>query len=157
MCWRTHWRWLFWLFVPTETKFSTFWNFILDEKKPLFTTEKFLYQANDESRGKHCIYFACFHVKDIKLWPFLLCLQLSSHFWCSVKGSSWTMLTGLTAASPSETYLIKSYPLRKCNRYNDYTSTDYFHYFSELPNSAFLSAGCITLPQWWFFCLGAGV
>lgn len=49
MCW-IQWRWYFLGFVPTETKFSSFWNLILDEKKPLFTTEKFLYQANDESR-----------------------------------------------------------------------------------------------------------
>lgn len=55
----------FCLFVPTEAKFSSFWNLILDEKKPLFTTEKFLYQANDESREKHCICFACFHIKTL--------------------------------------------------------------------------------------------
>uniref|UniRef100_A0A673CFT4 GCN1 activator of EIF2AK4 n=1 Tax=Sphaeramia orbicularis TaxID=375764 RepID=A0A673CFT4_9TELE len=30
-------------------KFTTFWNLILDEKKPLFTTEKFLSQANEET------------------------------------------------------------------------------------------------------------
>ncbi|CAG02489.1 unnamed protein product [Tetraodon nigroviridis] len=35
--------------TQTEAKFSSFWNIILDEKKPLFTTEKFLYQANDET------------------------------------------------------------------------------------------------------------
>ncbi|XP_072770375.1 stalled ribosome sensor GCN1-like [Nerophis lumbriciformis] len=34
----------------TETKFSSFWNLILDKKKPLFTTEKFLSQANDETQ-----------------------------------------------------------------------------------------------------------
>ncbi|XP_073321707.1 stalled ribosome sensor GCN1 [Pagrus major] len=32
-----------------EAKFSGFWNLILDEKKPLFTTEKFLSQANEET------------------------------------------------------------------------------------------------------------
>ncbi|KAM9360287.1 stalled ribosome sensor GCN1 [Symphorus nematophorus] len=32
-----------------EAKFSSFWNLILDEKKPLFTTEKFLSQANEET------------------------------------------------------------------------------------------------------------
>lgn len=37
-------------FISSEAKFSSFWNLILDEKKSLFTTEKFLYQANDESR-----------------------------------------------------------------------------------------------------------
>uniref|UniRef100_A0A8C9ZZ87 GCN1 activator of EIF2AK4 n=1 Tax=Sander lucioperca TaxID=283035 RepID=A0A8C9ZZ87_SANLU len=31
-------------FVSAEAKFSSFWNLILDEKKPLFTTEKFLSQ-----------------------------------------------------------------------------------------------------------------
>ncbi|KAE8291635.1 eIF-2-alpha kinase activator GCN1 [Larimichthys crocea] len=35
--------------IQTEAKFSNFWNLILDEKKPLFTTEKFLSQANDET------------------------------------------------------------------------------------------------------------
>ncbi|XP_054628453.1 eIF-2-alpha kinase activator GCN1 isoform X1 [Dunckerocampus dactyliophorus] len=34
----------------TEAKFSNFWNLILDEKKPLFTTEKFLSQASDETQ-----------------------------------------------------------------------------------------------------------
>ncbi|KAM9858158.1 stalled ribosome sensor GCN1 [Aulostomus maculatus] len=33
----------------TEAKFSSFWNLVLDEKKPLFATEKFLFQANDET------------------------------------------------------------------------------------------------------------
>lgn len=33
----------------TEAKFSSFWNLLLDEKKPLFTTEKFLSQANEDS------------------------------------------------------------------------------------------------------------
>ncbi|XP_034546988.1 eIF-2-alpha kinase activator GCN1 [Notolabrus celidotus] len=33
----------------SEAKFSSFWNMILDEKKPLFTTEKFLSQANEEA------------------------------------------------------------------------------------------------------------
>ncbi|KAM3611156.1 uncharacterized protein V6R79_014354 [Siganus canaliculatus] len=33
----------------TEAKFSSFWNVVLDEKKPLFTTEKFLSQANEET------------------------------------------------------------------------------------------------------------
>ena len=37
------------LFVSTEAKFTSFWNVILDEKKPLFTTEKFLSQASEES------------------------------------------------------------------------------------------------------------
>ncbi|XP_033829216.1 eIF-2-alpha kinase activator GCN1 [Periophthalmus magnuspinnatus] len=32
-----------------ETKFANFWKLILDEKNPLFTTEKFLSQANDET------------------------------------------------------------------------------------------------------------
>uniref|UniRef100_A0AAQ4QL94 GCN1 activator of EIF2AK4 n=1 Tax=Gasterosteus aculeatus aculeatus TaxID=481459 RepID=A0AAQ4QL94_GASAC len=35
--------------TQTEAKFSNFWNLILDEKKPLLTTEKFLSQANDET------------------------------------------------------------------------------------------------------------
>uniref|UniRef100_A0A673C824 GCN1 activator of EIF2AK4 n=1 Tax=Sphaeramia orbicularis TaxID=375764 RepID=A0A673C824_9TELE len=35
--------------TQTEAKFTTFWNLILDEKKPLFTTEKFLSQANEET------------------------------------------------------------------------------------------------------------
>lgn len=34
-----------------EAKFSSFWNLILDEKKPLFTTEKFLSQASEESEA----------------------------------------------------------------------------------------------------------
>lgn len=38
-------------FVSAEAKFSNFWNLILDEKKPLLTTEKFLSQANDESKA----------------------------------------------------------------------------------------------------------
>ncbi|CAL8247414.1 unnamed protein product [Merluccius merluccius] len=33
----------------SEAKFTNFWNLILDEKKPLFTTEKFLSQASDET------------------------------------------------------------------------------------------------------------
>ncbi len=41
----------FCLFVSAEAKFSSFWNLILDEKKPLFTTEKFLSQANEESKA----------------------------------------------------------------------------------------------------------
>uniref|UniRef100_A0AAY4DUR2 TOG domain-containing protein n=1 Tax=Denticeps clupeoides TaxID=299321 RepID=A0AAY4DUR2_9TELE len=32
-----------------EAKLTTFWNLILDEKKPLFTTEKFLSQTSDEA------------------------------------------------------------------------------------------------------------
>uniref|UniRef100_A0A7N6ASL0 TOG domain-containing protein n=1 Tax=Anabas testudineus TaxID=64144 RepID=A0A7N6ASL0_ANATE len=32
-----------------EAKFSSFWNIALDEKKPLFTTEKFLSQATEET------------------------------------------------------------------------------------------------------------
>ncbi|XP_072244658.1 stalled ribosome sensor GCN1 [Leuresthes tenuis] len=35
--------------TQTETKFTNFWNLILDEKKPLFTTEKFLSQASEEA------------------------------------------------------------------------------------------------------------
>ncbi|XP_029296590.1 LOW QUALITY PROTEIN: eIF-2-alpha kinase activator GCN1 [Cottoperca gobio] len=35
--------------TQTEAKYSSFWSLILDEKKPLFTTEKFLSQANDET------------------------------------------------------------------------------------------------------------
>lgn len=38
-------------FVSAEAKFSSFWNLILDEKKPLFTTEKFLSQVNEESKA----------------------------------------------------------------------------------------------------------
>ncbi|XP_061622693.1 stalled ribosome sensor GCN1 isoform X2 [Phyllopteryx taeniolatus] len=34
----------------TETKFSSFWNLILDDKKTLFTSEKFLCQSNDETQ-----------------------------------------------------------------------------------------------------------
>uniref|UniRef100_A0AAQ5YCU2 TOG domain-containing protein n=1 Tax=Amphiprion ocellaris TaxID=80972 RepID=A0AAQ5YCU2_AMPOC len=36
--------------TQTETKFTSFWSLILDEKKPLFTTEKFLSQGSDESK-----------------------------------------------------------------------------------------------------------
>ncbi|XP_035021502.1 eIF-2-alpha kinase activator GCN1 [Hippoglossus stenolepis] len=35
--------------TQTEAKFTSFWNVILDEKKPLFTTEKFLSQASEET------------------------------------------------------------------------------------------------------------
>ncbi|TNN77641.1 eIF-2-alpha kinase activator GCN1 [Liparis tanakae] len=35
--------------LAEESKFSNFWSLILDEKKPLLTTEKFLSQANDET------------------------------------------------------------------------------------------------------------
>uniref|UniRef100_A0A8C2BFY0 GCN1 activator of EIF2AK4 n=1 Tax=Cyprinus carpio TaxID=7962 RepID=A0A8C2BFY0_CYPCA len=35
--------------VPGESKLASFWNLILDEKKPLFTTEKFLSQASEEA------------------------------------------------------------------------------------------------------------
>ncbi|XP_075960575.1 stalled ribosome sensor GCN1 [Anarhichas minor] len=35
--------------TQTEAKFSSFWNLILDEKKPLLTTEKFLSQASEET------------------------------------------------------------------------------------------------------------
>ncbi|XP_061586476.1 stalled ribosome sensor GCN1 [Cololabis saira] len=35
--------------TQTEAKFTNFWNLILDEKKPLFTTEKFLSQSSDET------------------------------------------------------------------------------------------------------------
>eukprot|EP00064_Thunnus_orientalis_P015204 superscaffoldBa00002775_g15254 len=35
--------------TQTEAKFSSFWNLVLDERKPLFTTEKFLSQANEET------------------------------------------------------------------------------------------------------------
>lgn len=38
------------LFLP-EAKFSNFWNLILEEKKPLFTTDKFLSLANEESEA----------------------------------------------------------------------------------------------------------
>lgn len=41
----------FCLCVSAEAKFSGFWTLILDEKKPLFTTEKFLSQANEESKA----------------------------------------------------------------------------------------------------------
>ncbi|KAL2092754.1 hypothetical protein ACEWY4_012552 [Coilia grayii] len=33
----------------SESKLANFWKLVLDEKKPLFTTEKFLSQANDEA------------------------------------------------------------------------------------------------------------
>lgn len=56
---------IFWLSVPTEAKFSSFWNLILDEKKPLFTTEKFLYQANDESRGNIVFTLRAFRLKTL--------------------------------------------------------------------------------------------
>uniref|UniRef100_A0A8D2ZEQ6 GCN1 activator of EIF2AK4 n=1 Tax=Scophthalmus maximus TaxID=52904 RepID=A0A8D2ZEQ6_SCOMX len=36
-------------FVSAEAKFTSFWNVILDEKKTLFTTEKFLSQASEET------------------------------------------------------------------------------------------------------------
>uniref|UniRef100_A0A8D3CW43 GCN1 activator of EIF2AK4 n=1 Tax=Scophthalmus maximus TaxID=52904 RepID=A0A8D3CW43_SCOMX len=35
--------------TQTEAKFTSFWNVILDEKKTLFTTEKFLSQASEET------------------------------------------------------------------------------------------------------------
>uniref|UniRef100_A0A7N8WUD6 GCN1 activator of EIF2AK4 n=1 Tax=Mastacembelus armatus TaxID=205130 RepID=A0A7N8WUD6_9TELE len=35
--------------TQTEAKFSSFWNLVLDEKKPLFTTEKFISQASEET------------------------------------------------------------------------------------------------------------
>ncbi|KAG7480586.1 hypothetical protein MATL_G00057810 [Megalops atlanticus] len=35
--------------TQTEAKLAGFWNLILDEKKPLFTTEKFLSQASEEA------------------------------------------------------------------------------------------------------------
>ncbi|XP_051924087.1 eIF-2-alpha kinase activator GCN1 [Hippocampus zosterae] len=34
----------------TEAKFSGFWNLILDDKKPLFTTEKFICQSSNETQ-----------------------------------------------------------------------------------------------------------
>uniref|UniRef100_A0AAQ6A345 TOG domain-containing protein n=1 Tax=Amphiprion ocellaris TaxID=80972 RepID=A0AAQ6A345_AMPOC len=37
------------VFPSAETKFTSFWSLILDEKKPLFTTEKFLSQGSDET------------------------------------------------------------------------------------------------------------
>uniref|UniRef100_A0A3Q3WWH8 TOG domain-containing protein n=1 Tax=Mola mola TaxID=94237 RepID=A0A3Q3WWH8_MOLML len=40
---------VFFCLVSAEAKFSSFWNIILDEKKPLFTAEKFLAQANNET------------------------------------------------------------------------------------------------------------
>lgn len=41
----------FFVSLSAEAKFSSFWNLILDEKKPLFTTEKFLSQASEESKA----------------------------------------------------------------------------------------------------------
>lgn len=41
----------FLLLLLAEAKFSSFWNLLLDEKKPLFTTDKFLSQANEESEA----------------------------------------------------------------------------------------------------------
>ncbi|XP_069022317.1 stalled ribosome sensor GCN1 [Embiotoca jacksoni] len=35
--------------TQAEAKFATFWNLVLDEKKPLFTTEKFLSQGSEET------------------------------------------------------------------------------------------------------------
>ncbi|XP_024130877.1 eIF-2-alpha kinase activator GCN1 [Oryzias melastigma] len=35
--------------TQTEAKFCSFWNLVLDEKKPLFTTEKFLSQTSEET------------------------------------------------------------------------------------------------------------
>ncbi|KAM9391827.1 stalled ribosome sensor GCN1 [Pholidichthys leucotaenia] len=35
--------------TQTEAKFASFWNLILDEKKPLFTAEKFLSQSSEET------------------------------------------------------------------------------------------------------------
>ncbi|XP_043967606.1 eIF-2-alpha kinase activator GCN1 [Gambusia affinis] len=35
--------------MQAEAKFSSFWSLILDEKKPLFTTEKFLSQSSEET------------------------------------------------------------------------------------------------------------
>ena len=34
-----------------EAKLAVFWTLILDEKKPLFTTEKFLSQASEEGEA----------------------------------------------------------------------------------------------------------
>lgn len=42
---------MFSFFLLAEAKFSSFWNLLLDEKKPLFTTDKFLSQANEESEA----------------------------------------------------------------------------------------------------------
>uniref|UniRef100_A0A8C9ZZN5 GCN1 activator of EIF2AK4 n=1 Tax=Sander lucioperca TaxID=283035 RepID=A0A8C9ZZN5_SANLU len=47
-------------FVSAEAKFSSFWNLILDEKKPLFTTEKFLSQVNEESKAILNIFYYYF-------------------------------------------------------------------------------------------------
>ncbi|XP_023197971.1 eIF-2-alpha kinase activator GCN1 isoform X2 [Xiphophorus maculatus] len=35
--------------TQAEAKFSSFWSLVLDEKKPLFTTEKFLSQSSEET------------------------------------------------------------------------------------------------------------
>lgn len=92
-------------FVSAEAKFSNFWNLILDEKKPLFTTEKFLSQANDESKAT-CLTILkaheCFYILRREMKSLSLCLQLCSQCCCSVRGSSWIMLTGLTPANHSK-------------------------------------------------------
>lgn len=38
--------------VTAEAKLAVFWTLILDEKKPLFTTEKFLSQASEEGEAE---------------------------------------------------------------------------------------------------------
>lgn len=37
--------------LSSEAKLASFWNLILDEKKPLFSTEKFLSQASEEGQN----------------------------------------------------------------------------------------------------------
>lgn len=90
MFWRAPWMWKFLHFVSTESKFSSFWNLILDDKKPLFTTEKFLSQANDESGQIYCICFACFKFEDIKSWPFFHSVSSAPHTFDAV----WKALLG---------------------------------------------------------------
>lgn len=72
ICWNTRTGKNVDLFVISEAKFANFWNLVLNEKKPLFTTEKFLSQANDESKAKFLCVFPssalklfrkCQHVK----------------------------------------------------------------------------------------------
>lgn len=67
------WR-IFCLFVPAEAKFSSFWNLILDEKKPLFTTEKFLFQANEESKATSFTSLKAHECSEILIYEMMACV-----------------------------------------------------------------------------------
>uniref|UniRef100_A0A4W4EKS6 TOG domain-containing protein n=1 Tax=Electrophorus electricus TaxID=8005 RepID=A0A4W4EKS6_ELEEL len=57
-----------------EAKLASFWNLILDEKKPLFTTEKFLSQASEEALMYHR---ALASVLLCRVWRVRKCAQQS--------------------------------------------------------------------------------